>query len=158
MKFPILFAALTASLPLMTPMLAHAEEPAMSVPAGLSMTVTKTPNCGCCSAWADLAAKDGYDVEILENMDYAGTKRAHDVPANLTSCHSTRVGGYVVEGHVPLAAVEKLLTEKPDITGISVPGMPAGSPGMGDDPNAQFDVIAFGGTAGDGEIFYRAGQ
>ncbi|PVA11312.1 CopG family transcriptional regulator [Pelagivirga sediminicola] len=152
MKSSLLIAALAAPFFLSAPAAVHAEGPLAS------MIVTKTPNCGCCSAWADLASKDGYDVEIIENMDYAGTKRAHGVPPELSSCHSTRVGDYVVEGHVPLAAVEKLLTVKPDITGIAVPGMPAGSPGMGDDPNAQFDVIAFGGTAGAGQVFYRAGQ
>ncbi len=123
-----------------------------------SMVLTKTPNCGCCTAWADLAEAEGYDVEIVENADYAGTKHAHNVPGDLASCHSTRVGGYVVEGHVPFAALEKLLREKPQIDGIAVPGMPMGSPGMGNDPDAEYDVISFGGDAGAGEVFYRAGK
>ncbi len=123
-----------------------------------SMVVTKTPSCGCCTAWADLATAEGYDVEVVENADYGATKRAHGVPNDMASCHSTRIGGYVVEGHVPFAALAKLLRDKPQITGIAVPGMPMGSPGMGDDPAARYDVLSFGGDAGDGEVFYRAGE
>ena len=73
------------------------------------------------------------------------------------ACHTTEVAGYVIEGHVPFEAVAQLLEERPDIAGIAVPGMPGGSPGMGDDPNARFDVIAFGGDAEVGEVFYQAG-
>ena len=125
---------------------------------GITMTVTKTPTCGCCSDWADLAQKAGYSVRRIDTEDYAAMKQDHGVPPHLASCHSVRVGGYVVEGHVPFEAVEKLLTERPPIAGIAVPGMPQGSPGMGDDPRARFDVIAFGGQAGDGRVFYRAGR
>jgi hypothetical protein len=67
------------------------------------------------------------------------------------------IDGYVIEGHVPFAAISKLLEERPDITGIAVPGMPSGSPGMGNDPTARYDVIAFGGNAADGEVFHQAG-
>ena len=126
--------------------------------AAMSMVMTKTPGCGCCSDWADLARAEGYSVKIIEDYNYAGTKTSHGIPEGLESCHSVRVDGYVVEGHVPFDAVRKLLTEKPDIAGISVPGMPAGSPGMGDDPAAKFDVFAFGGSASDGEVYFRAGE
>lgn len=122
------------------------------------MIITKSPTCGCCTAWADLARKEGYEVEVIESHDYVGTKTAHDVPEPLWSCHSVRMGDYVIEGHVPFEAVRKLLQEQPDIAGISVPGMPAGSPGMGDDPNARYNVFSFGGSAGDGQVFYSAGQ
>ncbi|QYX55301.1 CopG family transcriptional regulator [Roseovarius sp. SCSIO 43702] len=122
------------------------------------MVVTKTPSCGCCTAWAEIARAEGFAVEIVENADYVGTKRAHGVPDDLWSCHSTRVGGYVVEGHVPIEAVRRLLAERPDVAGIAVPGMPAGSPGMGDDPTARFDVLSFGGAAEAGEVFYKAGE
>ncbi len=72
-------------------------------------------------------------------------------------CHTAVIDGYVVEGHVPFAAIAKLLEERPEITGIAVPGMPLGSPGMGLDPAARYDVMAFGGDAGEGEVFYQAG-
>jgi hypothetical protein len=142
----------TAALPIMFAAPLWADESANA------MIVTKTPNCGCCTDWADLATAEGYDVEIVENADYAATKLAHGVPDDLASCHSTRIDEYVVEGHVPFAALAKLLRDKPAITGISVPGMPMGSPGMGNDPSARFDVISFGGDANDGEVFYRAGE
>ncbi len=133
----------------------HAEPSATS--AG-TMHVTKTPTCGCCGAWVDLAREHGFDVEVTDTVDYAGMKQAADVPADLWACHTATIDGYVVEGHVPFAAIDKLLSERPDIEGISVPGMPSGSPGMGLDPAAVYDVIAFGGRAGDGEVFYTAGE
>ncbi|MFU1478607.1 DUF411 domain-containing protein [Roseovarius sp. C7] len=131
------------------------ETGAMSKPA--DMVMTKTPGCGCCDAWADLARAQGHKVEVIETYDYAEMKSEHGVPNALASCHSVKVGDYVVEGHVPLEAVARMLRDKPAISGIAVPGMPAGSPGMGDDPKAQFDVMAFGGEAGDGEVYYKAG-
>ena len=123
-----------------------------------TLHVTKTPTCGCCAAWVDLAREEGFEVEVTETRDYVGMKHAADVPANLWSCHTAEVAGYTVEGHVPFDAIRKLLDERPRIEGISVPGMPAGSPGMGTDPEARFDVIAFGGAAGEGEVFFRAGR
>lgn len=123
-----------------------------------TLHVTKTPTCGCCAAWVDLAREEGFEVEVTETRDYVGMKRAAEVPDDLWSCHTAEIEGYTVEGHVPFAALRKLLDERPQIKGISVPGMPAGSPGMGDDPDARFDVIAFGGSAGEGEVFHEAGR
>ncbi|WP_375260614.1 DUF411 domain-containing protein [Palleronia sp.] len=125
---------------------------------GTTLHVTKTPTCGCCAAWVDLAREEGFEVEVTETRDYVGMKRAAGVPADLWSCHTAEIEGYTVEGHVPFAALRKLLDERPQIDGLSVPGMPAGSPGMGDDPEAKFDVIAFGGAAGEGEVFHEAGR
>lgn len=129
-----------------------------SHPRAETMHVTKTPTCGCCAAWVDLAREHGFDVEVTDTVDYVGMKEAADVPAELWACHTARIEGYTIEGHVPFAAIDKLLSERPDIGGISVPGMPAGSPGMGHDPAAVYDVIAWGGTAGEGTVFYTAGQ
>lgn len=123
-----------------------------------TLHVTKTPTCGCCAAWVDLAREEGFEVEVTETRDYVGMKHVAEVPEDLWSCHTAEIEGYTVEGHVPFAALRKLLDERPQITGISVPGMPAGSPGMGDDPEARFDVIAFGGSAGEGEVFHEAGR
>ena len=124
---------------------------------GHAMSVMKTPTCGCCGAWVDLARREGFEVEVTDMEHYAAMKELGSVPEPMWSCHTTRIGGYTVEGHVPFAAVRKLMTEKPDITGIAVPGMPDGSPGMGDDPNARFDVLAFGGEAKPDEVFFKAG-
>lgn len=80
-------------------------------------------------------------------------KRDAAVPENLWSCHTTRISGYIIEGHVPFAAIRQLLEQRPDINGIAVPGMPAGSPGMGGGVEATAEVIAWGGIAGDGRAF-----
>ena len=122
------------------------------------MTVTKSPSCGCCSAWVAIAEGLGYEVETVDVTEVADTKVALGVPEEMWACHTATVGGYVVEGHVPFEAVEKLLAERPDVVGIAVPGMPMGSPGMGDDPSAVYDVIAWGGEAGAGEVFHTAGE
>lgn len=121
------------------------------------MSVARDPNCGCCGLWIALAEAEGWTVEITETADLDPIKRAAGVPDTLASCHTAKVEGYVIEGHVPFEAIARLLTERPEVTGLAVPGMPYGSPGMGDDPTARYDVIAFGGEAGEGVIFYRAG-
>ncbi|WP_245544278.1 DUF411 domain-containing protein [Oceanicola granulosus] len=115
--------------------------------------ITRDPSCGCCTAWADLAREAGYMVEITETDDYAGMKAEAGVPEPLWACHTARVGGYIVEGHVPFAAIARLLAERPDITGIAVPGMPLDSPGMGGGLHATADVVAWGGLAGDATPF-----
>ncbi|AUH65311.1 DUF411 domain-containing protein [Paracoccus zhejiangensis] len=112
------------------------------------LSITKDPGCDCCGAWADLAIEAGFEVEITETADYEGMKRAAKVPEKLWSCHTARIDGYVVEGHVPFAAIRQLLQQRPDLIGIAVPGMPAGSPGMGGGVDATADVIAWGGSAG----------
>ena len=92
------------------------------LPGEHTMHVTKTPTCGCCGAWVELARREGYEVEVTDTEDYAGMKAMADVPEPMWSCHTTRIGGYTVEGHVPFAAIAKLMRDKPDITGIAVPG------------------------------------
>lgn len=123
------------------------------------MTTYRDPNCGCCGKWIDLARAAGFKVNVMQTGDLAAVKARLGVPDALASCHTSHVGGYVVEGHVPFAAIDKLLRTKPKgITGISVPGMPAGSPGMeahGDHGHAHhhqtLKVVAFtrGGPRGD---------
>jgi len=115
-----------------------------------AMTLHRSAGCGCCLKWAELAKAQGYPVEIRNVQDIMLVKARLGVPDALAACHTTEVGGYVVEGHVPFEAVAKLLRDKPKgVAGIAVPGMPAGSPGMamghehehGD--HAKFDVFAF---------------
>ncbi|MDT0683093.1 DUF411 domain-containing protein [Roseicyclus sp. F158] len=130
---------------------------ALPARAATPMHVHSAPSCGCCHAWADLARAAGYDVTVTELTDPGAQKAAMGVPANMVSCHTIEAGGYVFEGHVPFEAVAAVLADRPAITGLAVPGMPMGSPGMGDDPAARFDVIAFGGTPGAGRVYYRAG-
>ncbi|WP_187430455.1 hypothetical protein ROLI_006170 [Roseobacter fucihabitans] len=122
-----------------------------------TMHVTKSPTCGCCGAWVALAREEGYDIEVTDTDDVTDVKLDADVPGEMWACHTAMIDGYVVEGHVPFAALAQLLEERPDITGIAASGMPFGSPGMGNDPTARYDVMAFGGDAGDGEVFYQVG-
>lgn len=144
-------AAVPAAFP------AAAQEAAREVDEARRMTVVKTPWCSCCSAWADRMREAGFLVTIEEREDLAPVRRAAGVPDAVTGCHTARVGGYVLEGHVPAEAVHRLLDERPDVAGLAVPGMPAGSPGMGDDPNARFDVLTFD-PSGPVGVFYRAGR
>ena len=122
-----------------------------------TMHVTKSPTCGCCGAWVALAREEGYDIEVTDTDDVTTVKQENNVPDTMWACHTAMIDGYVIEGHVPFEAIAKLLEDRPDITGIAVPGMPGGSPGMGDDPTARYDVVAFGGVSGAGEVFYQAG-
>jgi hypothetical protein len=112
------------------------------------MTVTKDPTCGCCGGWVEHVEAAGYPVRVVESADLDSMKQRLGVPAELASCHTAEVGGYVVEGHVPAAAINRLLAERPSGTGLTVPGMPVGSPGMeipGVDPE-PYEVLLFGST------------
>ena len=117
----------------------------LSVPAAAKagMTVYKDPNCGCCGAWASAMEAAGFSVTVEDVDDLGAVKRRFAVPAALEGCHTATIGGYVVEGHVPLEAVQNMLRDRPTISGIAVAGMPVGSLGMGVDPNAAYDVVAF---------------
>ena len=108
----------------------------------MTMTIYRSPACSCCHLWADIARQRVWTVASADKLDMAAFKAESGVPMEYSSCHTTIVGGYFVEGHVPLEAVERLLAEKPDIDGIALPGMPAGSPGMGGVQEAPFQVVA----------------
>lgn len=125
----------------------------VAMAAGESMVVYKDPNCGCCHAWADAMKRAGFSVKTEDVSDIDVVKDRYKVPGNLQACHTTVVAGYYLEGHVPLEAVTKLLAELPGLAGLSVPGMPVGSLGMGDDSSASYDVI---GIAKDGtsKVYY----
>lgn len=98
--------------------------------AGPRVTVFKNPSCGCCTAWVDHLKANGLSVTVTEVPDTAGPRKLAGIPERLGSCHTARVGGYAIEGHVPAADILRLLSERPDAIGLAVPGMPAGSPGM----------------------------
>ena len=109
------------------------------------ITVYKSPTCGCCSKWEDHLRKAGFEVSSRVVDDVDKVKGENGVPTSLHSCHTAVVGGYVVEGHVPADAIQKLLREAPrGVNGIAVPGMPIGSPGM-EGPNPEsYQVLSFG--------------
>lgn len=109
--------------------------------AAPAMTVWKDANCGCCAAWVKHARSAGFDVTVVNHDDMPAIKAMHDVPANLQSCHTAEIAGYVVEGHVPAAPIKAMLAKSPEIAGIAVPGMPAGSPGMESPSPEPFAVV-----------------
>ena len=111
-----------------------------------AMLVYRDPSCGCCENWASRARAAGFEVSVRDEPDIAGLKARVGIPSQLASCHTTVVGEYVLEGHVPIEYVAKLLRERPpEVRGLAVPGMPAGSPGM-EVPGRNvepFEVFAF---------------
>ena len=107
----------------------------------------KQVGCGCCELWARHMRTAGFIVTVAEAPDLDRVKREHGVPGSMASCHTTLVGGYVVEGHAPADVVQQLLTERPRVKGIAVPGMPIGSPGMEQGATKQrYSVFTFDGT------------
>lgn len=103
---------------------------AKAAPSGkIAMEVWKDPNCGCCKDWIVLMEQAGFTVQV-HDVGNTAVRAKLGLPPHLGSCHTALVGGYLVEGHVPAADVHKLLKEKPKALGITVPGMPIGSPGM----------------------------
>ncbi len=91
--------------------------------------VWKSPTCGCCKVWIDRLREQGFTVRVFDTGNNAMRGKL-GIPAKLGSCHTARVGGYALEGHVPIADIRRLLKERPDAIGLAVPGMPVGSPGM----------------------------
>jgi hypothetical protein len=111
-----------------------------------SIVVYKTVTCGCCAGWVEHMKQAGFAVDVRDlpgNVELMQVKMDAGVPGDLTSCHTSLVDGYVVEGHVPADQVKRLLAERPNLAGIAAPGMPAGSPGM-DIPNSPpYDIVAW---------------
>ena len=112
--------------------------------AGVKATLYKNPQCDCCEGHASHLDRNGFDVTVIPTNDLVPINRQHGVPESLDGCHTTLTSGYVVIGHVPAAVVQRLLAEKPDVTGISIPGMPSGVPGMEGPKEGPLKVYAFG--------------
>ncbi|MCF6276563.1 MAG: hypothetical protein L3J07_01795 [Candidatus Magasanikbacteria bacterium] len=113
-------------------------------------TVYKSPSCGCCANYVSYLRRNGFEVEMIETDDMDTIKNEHNIPGNMESCHTTIINdGYVVEGHIPVKAVNKLLEEKPSVNGIAMPGMPVGSPGMPGSKKGLFTIYQMddGGTS-----------
>lgn len=128
-----------ALLPLLAGVSAHAGTAPL-------VSVSKDPNCGCCGDWIEHMRANGFALRIADSDRMGQIKQRLGVPEALASCHTAEVEGYVIEGHVPASAVHRLLATRPAATGLAVPGMPMGSPGM-DYPGVEpetYDVVLFG--------------
>jgi hypothetical protein len=108
--------------------------------AKASVQLYRNPQCACCESYASYLRRHGYRVTTTPTHSLSLVRRQHGVPERLAGCHTTLVNGYVVEGHVPVAVLDRLLTERPNIKGISLPGMPDGSPGMTGAKTAPFQI------------------
>lgn len=95
------------------------------------ITVYKSPTCGCCEEWVKYLRQEGFEVKAINQADLSAIKQKVGVKPELASCHTALVDGYVIEGHVPVAPIRRMLAERPQTKGLTVPGMPANSPGMG---------------------------
>jgi len=125
-----------------------------------TMSVYKTATCGCCEAWVEHVRAAGIEVAVtdMERARLIEEKQRLGVDRRLASCHTARIDGYVIEGHVPVADIRRLLEERPGIAGLAVPGMPVGSPGMDyGDRVEPYNVIAFD-EAGGMRVFARHGR
>lgn len=123
------------------------------------LTVHKSPSCGCCVHWIEHMREAGFQVEVNDTDNMLPVKERVGIPYGKGSCHTAEVGGYFVEGHVPAADVKRLLAEKPVARGLTVPGMPAGSPGM-EMPDGRVQPYSVELVAGDGStsVFARHGE
>ena len=109
----------------------------------LTVQVFKDATCGCCANWVEHLRRAGFAPTSSNVADLQSVKDVYKVPSQARSCHTAIVGGYVIEGHVPMADIQRLLKEKPAVAGLAVAGMPIGSPGM-EGPNPRpYDVLAF---------------
>lgn len=114
--------------------------PAMAEP--IQATLYKNPQCTCCEGYAAYLRNNGFTVDVKPTNDLTEISRKAGVPENLQGCHTTFVDGYVVDGHVPVDVVKKLLKERPAIAGITLPGMPLGAPGMNGTKIGTFTIYA----------------
>ncbi|MEQ8816432.1 MAG: DUF411 domain-containing protein [Thalassobaculum sp.] len=136
----IALAAVAFAAPVLTARPAEAEQ---------EVEVWKSPTCGCCKGWVEHLRAAGFAVTVHDVDDVQPMKTMAGVPDRLASCHTAKVGGYVVEGHVPAADIRRLLGEKPRALGLSVPGMPADAPGMDMRTGEPYSVVLFGSPDGD---------
>lgn len=120
MKYLLAFASFTAATAIAGPVFA----------AAIEATMYKNPTCSCCETYAAYLERNGFEVTVVPSNDLTQISQEAGVPASLQGCHTIKIGDYVVEGFVPAVAVKRMLAERPAITGIAVPGMPMGEPGM----------------------------
>ncbi|MFV8836689.1 DUF411 domain-containing protein [Aquisalimonas sp. APHAB1-3] len=131
---------------------------ALMVPgAALATTATvhKTPTCGCCDFYVEYLQANGFDVDVVDHDSMNPIFQEAGIDRTMASCHTTEVGPYTVVGHMPVEAIEQLLEERPMIRGITLPGMPSGSPGMPGEQDEPFTVYRITADADDPEVYGR---
>ena len=131
--------SLSLLLSLAAPTAARADGPAEAL-------IYKNPSCSCCEAYADYLRQNGFKVSVRETHQLAPMSRQAGIPRDFEGCHLAHIDGYVVSGHVPVSAIRRLLSERPAIKGITLPGMPLGSPGMGGDKQEPFTIYEVGNS------------
>ena len=136
MRKMLSFIAIGLGLVLVHP--AHAQDSAKTA------TIYKNPECGCCEGYADYLRENGFTVTVKPTHDLVAMSRDAGVPEDFQGCHLAFLDNYVISGHVPVNAVNKLLAERPDIKGITLPGMPQGSPGMSGTKDEPFTIYEVG--------------
>jgi len=119
--------------------------------------VLKDPACGCCAAWIEILEAEGFEITVEEasGAALARHKAENGIPPDMASCHTGRIGGYAIEGHVPAADIRRLLAERPDAVGLAVPGMPYGSPGMGPESRREAYRVHLVRRDGSSRVFAR---
>lgn len=133
-------AVLLMAMALPTPVLLKSRTGRAASP--VQATLYKNPQCTCCEGYAQYLEQNGFEVDVKPTNDLAEISRTAGVPEDLEGCHTMFVGGYVVDGHVPVEVIRKLLTDKPAIAGITLPGMPSGSPGMNGSKTETWTIYA----------------
>ncbi len=121
------------------------------------ITVYKSPTCGCCSKWVEHLRGNGFEVKTTDLNDMGMIKSMSGVKPEYASCHTAKIDGYVIEGHVPASDIKRLLKERPAVTGLSAPGMPMGSPGMEGPRSDPYEVVTFD-KQGETSVFSRHNQ
>lgn len=109
------------------------------------IVIYKSAGCNCCNQYIDYLKDNGFQVEAINSQDMVSIKNNYNIPQEMQSCHTAVIGDYFIEGHVPLEAINKLLTEKPSIDGIALPGMPSGSPGMPSVKSGSLTIYSLSG-------------
>lgn len=116
---------------------------ARALSAAPKVSVVKLEGCGCCDLWSAHLRKNGFEVSVRAVPDLAPVRARYGVARDFGTCHTALVEGYVIEGHVPAADIQRLLRSRLKVAGLAVPGMPAGSPGMEGTQSEPYDVLAF---------------
>ncbi|OOZ42243.1 hypothetical protein BOW53_01185 [Solemya pervernicosa gill symbiont] len=105
------------------------------------INIYNSPSCGCCYGWSAHMENNGYTVTSHNQHNMQPIKNVLGIPTEVQSCHTAKIGGYIIEGHVPASDIKRLLVERPEIRGLAVPGMPMGSPGMEGSRKDAYNVV-----------------